>query len=288
MKMHHVLPALVVAVGLVFASEAPASIIASDSFSTAGGAGTYNSGSLYNQNPTVGLSGFSGAWGNSNTQTTGDMAAQTGGLSHVLVTGGTQAGSVTSAGGTSTRGVYHQLTSVPNSSTYYFSFLMSSAGSRVASLGLRQQGAHDTAASNTSLGGVSVGFSGSNIVAWVNGTATTSIISNYTTNSTYFTLVEILNNGVGNNDTVNIKIYASGNTDLSNPNGSISITNQDVTGKLTHLAAIKGTGTTGVHASLDEFRFGTSLASVVIPEPASLALMGLGGLLMLGRSRKQD
>ena len=41
-------------------------------------------------------------------------------------------------------------------------------------------------------------------------------------------------------------------------------------------------------ASFDEFRIGTDLASVVpIPEPASLALLGLGSLLMLGRGRRE-
>ena len=38
----------------------------------------------------------------------------------------------------------------------------------------------------------------------------------------------------------------------------------------------------------DEIRFGTSLQSVVIPEPASLALLGLGGLLLVRRRREQE
>ncbi len=42
-------------------------------------------------------------------------------------------------------------------------------------------------------------------------------------------------------------------------------------------------------AIFDEFRVGTTYASVTpIPEPGSLALLGLGGLLMLGRGRRAD
>jgi len=36
----------------------------------------------------------------------------------------------------------------------------------------------------------------------------------------------------------------------------------------------------------DEIRFGLSAAAAVVPEPASLALLGMGGLLLAGRNRK--
>jgi hypothetical protein len=37
---------------------------------------------------------------------------------------------------------------------------------------------------------------------------------------------------------------------------------------------------------VDAIRIGDSYSDVVVPEPASLALMGLGGLLMLRRRRR--
>ena len=39
---------------------------------------------------------------------------------------------------------------------------------------------------------------------------------------------------------------------------------------------------------VDEFRMGTTLDSVIIAEPASLALLGLGGLLLVRRRREQQ
>ena len=52
---------------------------------------------------------------------------------------------------------------------------------------------------------------------------------------------------------------------------------------LTHLLFRQGDG--GVR-EFDFIRVGTTYDSVVIPEPASLALLGLGGLLMIGRRRQ--
>jgi hypothetical protein len=60
----------------------------------------------------------------------------------------------------------------------------------------------------------------------------------------------------------------------------------DPTGELDRMLIYFATG--GATSILDEIRFGTTIAEVfpVIPEPASLALLGLGGLMMLNRRRR--
>ena len=59
----------------------------------------------------------------------------------------------------------------------------------------------------------------------------------------------------------------------------------DATNALDHFIVYFGGG--GANTLLDEIRFGTTLADVipgpVVPEPASLTLLGLSGLMMLRR-----
>lgn len=279
------LVATIALAGLTPAAEAAP--IASDSFAaTSDGSGeTYATGTLYGQDPTTGVTGFEDAWGNADDSSSSDLVIQADGLSHGLVTGTTHDGAISSAGGTSVRAMFRELSDLPDSDTYYASFVMATSGSRRASLGLREEAVRDTQVTD-SLGGVSVGFWGSSgIQAWVNGEATT-VLSDFTVDETYFVMVEILDNGDGSDDTVNVNLYASSNTDLNSPDASVSITNQDVTGTLSHLAVMKDWGATvDEHASFDEFRFGTTLDSVAVPEPGSLGLLSLGALAMFGRRR---
>ena len=273
-----------------FAPSAEAAVIASDSFvATGDGAGgTYATGGLYGQNPTATLTGFTGAWSNTNDSGTTDIVAQSSGLSHGLVAGSTGAGAISTAGATAVRSVFRELSAVPESGAYYASFLMESNGNRRGSLGLREEAERDTAVTDSS-GGISVGFWGSNgIQAWVNGSSTT-ILSDYALNTTYFVFIEILDNGSGTNDTVNIRLYSSGNVDLESPDASVSITDQDITGTMTHLAVMKDWGNSNAeHATFDEFRFGTTLDSVVVPEPGLLGLLGIGGVLVFGRRSRRE
>lgn len=271
------------------ASVTEAAVIASDSFAATGdgAGGTYMTGNLYGQVPTAGLTGFTSGWGNANDTSSGNIVVQPAGLSHGLVSGSMQAGSISTASTTPVHSLFRELSTAPQSDAYYVSFLMTSSGSRRGALGLREEG-NLQAAVTDSLGGVSVGFWGtSGIQAWVNGSQT-ALLPNYAVNETYFVLIEILDNGVGSNDTVNVNLYASGNTDLESPDASVSVTDKDISGKMTHLAMMKGWGASSdEQARFDEFRFGTSLESVAIPEPGALGLLGIGGMLVLRRPTSQ-
>ena len=267
--------------------HASADLIASDSFAVDGvnNNGDYNADRLFTQNPSVGATGFTGAWVNSPNQSTGDLAAVTGGLNAALVTGSTAPGNATTTGGSSVRNVFHQFSSVPSSSKYFYSFLLNSSGvSAQGAMGLTPLGRRDPEPTE----GVRVGVEGGNIVLIVD-SARTNILSNYATDTTYFVLVDITDNGAGVSDAITASVFSNTATDVSAAPLGTSATTGMITGELTSLnAAQKASG--GAVTRFDEFRFGTELTDVVnvvvVPEPASLALLGLGTLMLLPRKRR--
>ncbi len=257
------------------ASAAP---IASDSFAVTAGGNDYDISRLYGQNPTVGSSGFSAAWTNSLTQSTGDLAAEAGGLNASLLQGSALDGQATTAGTDTDRAVYRPFTTPPTASTsYYFSFLLNSPTGNQSYFGLSSLLSRDDLPSN----GVTAGVSLANeIVLRVNSTNSVLLSSaNYMVNTTYFVLVEIQNNIAGT-DTINASVYSSSATDLSSPLGTIAGATGEVSSGLSHLGFFQDTSANG-GLNVDEFRLGTTISDVTaVPEPSTVALL-LGGFGLL-------
>ena len=86
-----------------------------------------------------------------------------------------------------------------------------------------------------------------------------------------------------------MSIYSQNRTlaDLDDPFVTVSF-EAELTGKLRNLSAQKlAAGGTETEMYFDEFRFGTTMYDVVVPEPAALTMLGVGGLLVLGRRRSR-
>ncbi len=261
--------------------------IASDSFAV-GVSNGYTVGNLTGQNPSFGASGFSANW-SPLSGSTSDLVAETGGLTASLVQGSTQPGQASHIGtGNNTRANYHRVSSVPASTEYYFSFLLSSTAGNAAQFGLSPQGAQNALPTQ----GVRVGVTAANnIVLYVDGLPST-ILTGYTPSTTYFVLVDIANVAGTGNDTVGARVFSSTATDLSTPLGTATpITTADISGDLTYLGLSKN-ATTSTGADFDEFRFGTTIADVAnitaVPEPSSVAmLLGGFGLLVVRAMRRR-
>ena len=284
MTLTRTTPALLIAALAGTASAAP---IASDSFSVDGDpmTGDYNAGNLQFQNPSVGSTGFTGPWGFDGGGSTGDLDADTGGLTASLVAGSTLPGLIrTDGSGTSDRNLFREIASVPSSSQYFYSFLLNSGAGTDAAFGLTPEGARDPEPSE----GVRVGVDsagGDDIVLIVDSTQV-NVLDDYAAGTTYFVLVDIMNDAAGT-DTITASVFSDTTTDLDTPLGTQTLTGE-ISGELGFLnASRQSTNFGAAFTRFDEFRFGTELSDVsVIPEPASAGLLGLGGLLLAARRRR--
>lgn len=293
-------------IALFATATAQASLIATDSFFV--GTGGYNSGSLYGINPTVSNSGFSGAWSNENNQTTANLQASAESLSHNLVSGSTADGSIfavaNNTGRTVTRAFDGTVNAtindlITNNGTLYFSGLVGgenwshqASGGSTVQLGLGADRTHSQLHTN---GGVfaRVGDNGAFMlsVTTSGGTTKETSVASLAAGQTYlFTTSIDFNHSVGFHR-ITMNLYDSDATDPLNP----TVTNFDDVAAADFGAAQlgylvfnhnnTGNSTTDTTPRFDEFRMGTSLDAVLIPEPGTLALVGiaLGSLLFFRR-----
>jgi hypothetical protein len=261
-------------------------IIASDSFLT-GGSPAYTTGFLYDQNPTSGSSGFSARW---NFQTSAVTAHATG-LSHPLVSnpeGSTNNGGLYVPGNANTRTQRRPLaTYTTTGSDYYFSGLMSSSAATFSAGAARFGLSSSSGDTVPPTAGIQVGFtSGGNISVFYKdamNTYTSSTVTTYVAGMTYQFVVHLT-------------------TATSLADVSIFDSSGALVGSLTGIATTTNVGTDFTNISVgatsefnsgspsqirfDEFRFGTALADVTVPEPSLAVFSGLGLLAIAAKRRR--
>lgn len=301
----------VMGLGLAMTANVNAAMIASDSFASGNAeSGYYGTGTLMNKNPTVGVSGFNGAWSTAYSHT-GDLASKNMSLSHAMIPGSQADGLIYTTTGPTARQIFRKIdwegagVSPTDEAAYWFSFAMStSGGERVGALGLRGTNPWTSGAgtlmdsnpgpnsgltvNNPDLIGISVGFDNSSLAVWVDGSKTAIPNSEVTAGETYFVLANIVNDPSGV-DQVTVNIYSQNQTlaDLDEPFATVSF-DAELTGKLHNLSAQKlAAAGTDTEIYFDEFRFGTTMNDVVVPEPTTLTMLGLSGLVALGRRRRK-
>lgn len=270
------------ATGLIvalFVAVSQAEPIASDSFAVSAGGNDYDPfTSIFGQGPTVGASGFIGAWGISFTR---HPVPIPGGLTHPLTPGDTFDGqfvsftSDDSVGGGNARNLSREIDYTPVSGTYYMSLLLNknAPSTRVdilAGLGRAQRaetGIFSIAGSWIGVvdGGISF-FTGP-------GASLTQLLTANEMNvdETYFALLEY-DYSVSGSDTVTVEIYDGSAT----PEDAVPVASQvfpglDLDGSMGRFSVF--TQDFGPAASVDEWRFGTELSDVLVPEPSSLILL---------------
>ncbi|WP_168442483.1 sialate O-acetylesterase [Pontiella desulfatans] len=266
------LKSLLIYSGMLWTSSVQAALIATDSFATqAGGAPSYydtaiNGGSIDNgsaQNPSVGVSGFTGAW-DAIGYKTGAVQAQNGvSLTHAMSAGSAMNGSIRGysvQGGRAdlSRRVSRALTSAPTSDgTYYMSILLrktasSTTGTLWAGLGPSERYDVFITGSTSTFIGLNAGA----ISFYSNGTITELLASgNVNAEETYLALLQFDYSSAGA-DSVTVTLYDSASVQQA----TRTFNNLTLNMSYLHLAICPYYSP---EEAIDEFRFGTALSDVV-------------------------
>lgn len=275
------LAACVFTAALSWSAVSQATSLAFDSFATEEGGSDYNVGSIQGQNPSVGLSGFTGAWGSS-SGTTAAIYVRNGGLTHSMTPGAILPGEVLPfiSAGSATRRLSRAINYTPTDGTYYLSALFQKTAATSTLDILAGLSPAESATMNITAGqATQVGIYNGGISFGNNGTYTELLSdTNTLVNETYFALLEIDFSTTGT-DSVTATIFDESSTQVAMQ----TFTGLNLDGNIGRLAFTTAQFDSTVQA--DEFRFGTALADVAIfavPEPASLALWSLLGLATVG------
>ena len=278
-----VVAGLMVAVCCFNGSTANAALIASDSFATTAGGADYNVDRIYDQNPTVGNTGFTGAWGTGGT--TAALQAANGGLTHPNVVGSALDGQVIAftSGGSAPRIVSRAINYAPTDGTYYMSALFQKTAATttldvLAGLGPAVGTNTDfTATASTLLGIVDGGM------AFYSNSTTTELLTDAEMNigETYMGILQFNFNSAGD-DTVIVTLRDASNATVA----AQTFTGLSLDGNMGRLSM--ATSQFDSTVGLDEIRFGTEIFNVVslIPEPSTALMLGLGLVGLVARRRR--
>lgn len=302
---------------LLLAGHAAAAPLATDSFATTsdGSGGTYSTATLdsrlYGQNATSSVSGFSAGWSNGTPLSTAALRVETSGLTHSLLQGTAAAGDiygVRNSAGAQTRTVTRALSSDVNTAIsnqeasggeFWFSSLttVNQGSSGGAFFGVGNNVRHDTAISE----GIQI-FTGSGRIELYNGTTELTSAGGgenpntrftVTLGLTYLVAIKVDFSNIEGNDSVTMLIY-SPTASYDSPTYSFTATGLTLDasdfGYLgLNVNAGNGFSSDSNTPRFDEFRLGLSQSDVmVVPEPASVALLGLGLTAVLFRSRRRS
>lgn len=292
---------------LLTGQHAAADLVFEDVFP--GGAGGYETGSnLRGQNPSA-TTGFSGAWGGSNTSayqpSTADLV-----MPGIANSGGSLVNSY-GAIANQTRSDSRAIAPYTGSDTLWFSSLVqfnqgvldntngsSWIGFLSDELPTTSSGGTVNATWRTQNGPTLKGFawgiingniafryqSGSDTVA---GSGTLSPSFALKADTPYLFLARLDVNAEGN-DTLNVWFLQSAPADeasLGTPLFSLDTANLvNSNTDISRLVVFSGSGTNAATVTWDAIRMGTELGDlVIVPEPSAMGLMGLSGMLALGR-----
>ena len=267
-------------------SPAQAVLIATDSFATTAGGADYAVGGIAGQNPTVGLSGFTGAWSTG----TAAIVLANGGFTHPLTPGTPLPGQVNafSSAGTNPRNLSRAINYAPTDGTYYMSVeLNKSAVTNTLDLFAGLGPSQSAATAFASVVSASIGFFNGGLGFLSNGSVTT-LLSDAQVNvgETYFGLLKFDYSTTGT-DTVTASIYNGSSALVANQ----VFSGLNLDGNIGRFIIVTNNFDTTV--SLDEWRFGTQLSDVMViapaPEPTSgwLMLCGMGTMALSRRRRRQ-
>ncbi len=291
------LPFLALPLALIIgavAMPATATLVAYDPFLSGDnrGAGEYTAGSDMRTMGAaalgwVGTSGVDG-FGVSHAGTTGNFQANATGQDSPAVTY-EQGGRMQWIGVgnfPSDRNITRQLNPLPSSSEWYFSIMTNRLGWADVSTNTYAVGGF----TNSSGSGLQVGYddtAGNNIPDLVLRMGGTNFVleADAPSSANRFVLVKLTINESGN-DTVDVWVNPASLT-TSTP-ADLTFNSVNVSDSLTPFTQSKyeSPGQSGV-VYWDEIRLGTTFEAVTgIPEPGSLALLGLGGLALIARRRR--
>lgn len=151
---------------------------------------------------------------------------------------------------------------------WYMSGLVKGSGTNLALFGVGL----------TDRGNITIGVSGGNYA--IRQGSTTNVFGTYTPDATVFLVAKLINGAEASGaDRVELWINPAGPEGPADFSQTVSIFNATKVDQI-----VAGGGVSGFPAA-DDIVVGTTWDDV-IPEPGSLALLGLGGLCLLGRGRR--